>query len=90
MGYKIESATPTRQIVILDNDDAERVITSVSSPTVLEGDTGDVNLAFVVGLDPQDGNEQFHVRDQQQPAFRSSNQLRRSQPDRRYRETTRP
>ena len=68
VGYKIESATPTRQIVILDNDDAERVITSVSSPTVLEGDTGDVNLAFVVGLSGEaDGNEQFHVATSSNP-----------------------
>ncbi len=62
VGYSIVSAAPTRTVLILDDDDPPRTITSVSNPTVTEGDTGTTNLSFVIGLDGEaDGNETVDV-----------------------------
>ena len=61
-GYRIVSAVPTRQVVIIDDDDDAKSITSVSGAMVPEGDTGTTNLTFTIGLDgPADGNESVTV-----------------------------
>ncbi len=61
-GYQIVSAVPTRTVVIIDDDDAPRSVTSVSDPTVTEGDSGTKNLTFTLGLNgPADGNETVEV-----------------------------
>ena len=61
-GWTITSATPTRTVVIVDDDDAARSITSVSNPTVNEGDSGTTAMTFTLTLDgAADGNETVEV-----------------------------
>ena len=61
-GFKITSNTPTRTIVIVDDDDADAELGSVSDPTVVEGDAGTTQLQFVLTLNqPADGTEQVEV-----------------------------
>ena len=61
-GYEIVSARPTRQVVIVDDDDPQATVTGVAGATVTEGDVGTKNLSFSVNLDkPADGDETVEV-----------------------------
>ena len=61
-GFVITSDTPSRTVVIVDDDDAPAELDSVSDPTVVEGDAGTTQLHFVLTLNqPADGTEQVTV-----------------------------
>ncbi|HRB02718.1 MAG TPA: Calx-beta domain-containing protein, partial [Ilumatobacteraceae bacterium] len=60
-GYFVTSSAPTKTVLIVDDDDAPRVV-SVDNPSVVEGDSGTSNLTFTLTLDgPADGNESVTV-----------------------------
>lgn len=61
-GWVIKSDIPSRSVVIIDEDDGPREVTSVSNASVLEGDGGTTTMTFTVMLDGlADGNESFVV-----------------------------
>ena len=60
-GYVLTSDNPIKNVLILGNA-PQRTITSVTGPTVTEGDIGTKNLTFTIGLDgPADGIETVDV-----------------------------
>lgn len=62
LGWVVTSNLPIQNVIIVDDDDADRTLTSVSDPTVTEGDAGTKNLTFTLTLDgPADGTESVDV-----------------------------